>query len=341
MSEKPSRIAATIDLEAPGKRSGHLRLHHSDNEHAASVIPVPIAVIANGQGPTVLIGAGTHGDEYEGQLVVRRLFEDLEPDQVRGRIVLMPALNYLATLSGTRCWPGDGVNMNRVYPGSPDVTPTLAVAHWVESVLLSKCDFGFDLHSGGHTAEYQPCVYLRRTGGRVLIERKLAAARAFGAPLVMVVGTTADPRSLLAAGDRAGVPMISTELAGGGSLDIDALRLGMQGVRRVLTALAVLDAAPTDTPAAVPEFMEYPDHASFLPAPTDGLFEPFARLGDRVQAGQVAGRVHSMGDMARAPVEVLFPRTGRVISRRVPAPVRYGDYVFTVATDLDPATLLS
>lgn len=341
MSTGPSRLAATIDLDADGRHSGFLRLHHSDNEHAASVIPVPIAVIANGDGPTVLVGGGTHGDEYEGQVIVRRLYHDLDPSEVRGRIVLMPALNYLASLSGTRCWPGDGLNMNRVYPGDPDTTPTPAVAHWVETVLLPRCNFGFDLHSGGRTAEYQPCVYMRRTGAREVVERKLAAARAFGAPLVMVVGTTADPRSLLAAGDRVGVPMISTELAGSGSIDLDALDVGRSGVLRVLHSLGVLAAPPAGLPApSAPRFMEYPDHQSFVPAPVDGLFEPCVRLGEQVEAGSLAGHVHSSGDIARTPVEVRFPRGGRVVSRRVPAPVRYGDYVFTVATPLDPDSLI-
>ncbi len=342
MSAGQSRIVASIDLASPGRRIGHLRLHHSDNEHAASLIPVPIAVIVNGDGPTVLVGAGTHGDEYEGQVIVRRLTHELDLAAVHGRLILMPALNYLASLSGTRCWPGDGINMNRVYPGDAAQTPTAALAHYVESVLLPMCDFGLDLHSGGCASEYLPCVYMRRTGAAGLVRRKIAAARHFAAPLTMVVGVTADPRSLLAAGDRVGVPMISTELAGGGSLVIDALATGFAGVMRVLHGLGALAHLPPGYGASGPtEFMEYVDHTSFLPAPCDGLFEPAVRLGDRVRAGQRAGRIHSRQDLAVAPVEVLFPRDGRVVSRRVPAPVHYGDYLFTVASNLDPATLVS
>src|SRR4030095_9816656 len=65
--------AASIDLDAPGKRIGHLELLWSDDEHAYGIIPVPIAVIANGNGPSALVTAGVHGDEYEGLLITRKL----------------------------------------------------------------------------------------------------------------------------------------------------------------------------------------------------------------------------------------------------------------------------
>ena len=49
-----SGIAVSIDLDAPGKRIGHLELAWSDDEHAYGIIPVPIAVIAHGAGPSAL-----------------------------------------------------------------------------------------------------------------------------------------------------------------------------------------------------------------------------------------------------------------------------------------------
>ena len=59
-------IEYDISLDAPEKRVSTLRLVYSDNANAYSIIPIPIAVIANGNGPTVLLAAGNHGNEYEG-----------------------------------------------------------------------------------------------------------------------------------------------------------------------------------------------------------------------------------------------------------------------------------
>ena len=63
MSTAPTRIHCSIDLEASGHRVGWLEVRHSDNRRAYGVILVPIACIDDGQGPTVLVTAGNHGDD--------------------------------------------------------------------------------------------------------------------------------------------------------------------------------------------------------------------------------------------------------------------------------------
>ena len=68
-----TRIAATIDLEGPGLRHGFLKLPHSTHESAYGWIPIPITVAAGGSGPAVLLMAGNHGDEYQGQIAAMKL----------------------------------------------------------------------------------------------------------------------------------------------------------------------------------------------------------------------------------------------------------------------------
>ena len=67
MTTRTSSMRADIDLEAPGKRVGHVRLPHSVHESAYGWIPIPTAVVRGGEGPAVLLTAGNHGDEYEGR----------------------------------------------------------------------------------------------------------------------------------------------------------------------------------------------------------------------------------------------------------------------------------
>lgn len=329
-----TRIISDIDYDRPGKQVGVVRIPHSDNNFPYGFVPVPIAVIARGVGPTVLLTGGTHGDEYEGQVILRRMIHELDPGELNGRVIILPAINYLAAQAGRRCWPGDNLNMNRVYPGDPDVTPTPALAHYVESVILPRCDFGVDLHSGGRVAEFLPCVYLRKTDDAELMARKLAATEAFAAPLVVTVAKTSDNRSLIAAGDRSGVPMIATELRGMGSVSLDGLEIGREGVYRVLRHLGVLPEDATHEERPRSRFVEYRDHSAFVYSHVDGLFEPFVALGDTVEAGQPAGCVHSHQDASRPATELQFGCGGLVVSRRVPARVGCGDYVFSVASDV-------
>ena len=93
-----TQVTSTVDLDAPGRQIGWLRVPHSVTRSAYGVVPVPIAVFNNGPGPGILLIAGTHGDEYEGQVVLTRLIRDLRAEDIKGRIVVLPALNTPADL---------------------------------------------------------------------------------------------------------------------------------------------------------------------------------------------------------------------------------------------------
>ena len=73
MANETGGIFCDIDIEAPGRQVASRRLDHSDDKHAYGIIPIPITVPAGGAGPTALLTAGNHGDEYEGQIILRKL----------------------------------------------------------------------------------------------------------------------------------------------------------------------------------------------------------------------------------------------------------------------------
>jgi uncharacterized protein len=154
--ENLTRIFTDIDYNKKGKQIGYLYLPYSVTRSAYGNIAVPIAVIANGRGPTVLLQAGTHGDEYEGQIALCKLIRTLEAGSVAGRVIVLTATNLPAVIAGTRVSPLDGGNLNRAYPGDPDSGPTKAIAHYVDSVIFPMTDYHLDLHSGGSSLDYQP-----------------------------------------------------------------------------------------------------------------------------------------------------------------------------------------
>ena len=339
MSTNTTRIHCSIDLESPGRRVGWLEVRHSDNRHAYGIIPVPIACIGNGGGPTALVTAGNHGDEHEGKIIARRLIRELDPERVHGRLIVVPALNYPAVVADTRVSPIDGANMNRSYPGDAGGTPTFAIAHWVETVLMPMCDAALDLHSGGKASEFLPCAYLVMGGDPDLMAAKVEAARAFGAPVTAVVSATADPRSLSGAADRHGVVNLATELGGAGTVGIDALEVGEAGTRRWLAHVGVLEPELAPPAAAPTRFLRTRDRRDFVAAPMDGLFEPRVRLGDEVKAGDLAAIVHPVDDPERDSAEARFSADGIVVCRRVPARAIRGDYLFHVGEPVDLAAL--
>ncbi len=335
-----SRIHCSIDFDAPGLHEGFLGVSHSDNAHAYGVIPVPIVCVNNGSGPTALITAGNHGDEHEGPIIARNLLAQLDVNSVNGRLIVIPALNYPAVLNDTRVSPIDAGNMNRAYPGDAAGTPTFAIAHYVESVLLPLCDFALDLHSGGKASEFLPCAFLVREGNDDFLARKIAAVEAFGAPDTCVVAGTADQRSLSAAADRHGVVNMATELAGGGTVNTQAVAIGEAGTARWLAHTGVYCACKGDV-AAPTRFLRVRDRNDFVMATQDGVFQPNVRLGDTVKRGDIAGWIHPVADATTPAVPHHFSADGIVLCRRVPARAIRGDYLFHLGSVTDAASLLA
>ncbi len=321
-------ITCSIELDAPGKRVGHLDLVWSDNIHAYGVIPVPIAVVANGAGPTVLITAGVHGDEYEGLVIVRRLMRELTPDAVSGRVILLPAVNLPAVRAASRVSPIDGMNMNRAFPGTDAAGPTALIADFIERCLLPSVDYAVDLHSGGTQSFYTPCGYVYAFGNPAFRQRKLAAAHAFGAPLTAVVAATSSGGSLSAACERHGVVMIATELGGGAVLDREGLRIGYQGTLALLRHAGVLgNTAPSDDSKRRTAFCHVESRASSVMTPIDGMLEHCGEVGERVAAGDLAGLVWPMDDPTREPLALHHRVDGIILARRARPMVLAGDTI--------------
>jgi len=133
MPPAKSRLYPEIDFDAPGKRTGFLRLPHSVHRSAYGWVPIPIVAIANGTGPRVLLMGGNHGDEYEGQVALGKLIRALDPGEVQGRIIILPSANFPAAMAGSRTSPIDQGNLNRSFPGDPDGGPTAQIAYYIES----------------------------------------------------------------------------------------------------------------------------------------------------------------------------------------------------------------
>ena len=119
-----------------------------------------IAVIKNGSGPTAILQAGNHGDEYEGPITLGEMIRELDPAQVNGRLIFLPAINTPAVLAGRRTSPVDGLNLNRTFPGDEAGTITQQISAYVSDVIMPLGDAYLDLHSGGSSLNILPSAII-------------------------------------------------------------------------------------------------------------------------------------------------------------------------------------
>jgi len=319
-----TRIWTDIDYNKTGKQVGWLNLPHSVTRSAYGMIAIPIAVVKNGSGPTAFLMAGNHGDEYEGQIALCKLIRALEPAQVQGRVIVMPAANLPAAMAGARVSPIDGGNLNRAFPGDPERGVTQEIAHYIDSVVFPMADLFADLHSGGSSLAYVPFASTNEGPDPAVNRRSLDALTAFGVEY-SVVWKHADPRYSPGAAIKRGIPNIAGEFGGGGSVNRRMLGNVEQGLWRLLKHLEIWD-GPT-SPASSTRYMNVPGIDYHVHAPDHGLFEPATNLGDWVKAGDLCGQVHFVDDPMRPPVPCFFKRDGMVICQRHLARVERGDCV--------------
>jgi predicted deacylase len=327
-----------IDFSARGKQLGYGHVVHSDNVHDGAIIPVPVAVISSGPGPVALLVAGTHGDEYEGQVLAHELIRQLDPARLSGTVIVVPAANSPAVRSAARVSPIDAGNLNRSYPGRAEGGPTEQVAALIAGALLPRADFVIDMHSGGSNSTYVPCAFIYRGPDEELWRAKLRASRLLGLPYVMVVAPLLEPGSLSSAGDLAGVLTISTELSGSGTVDRHALGSMRRGMPRLLADLGILNGAAEAPVEAEPQWIELVPESP-VTSTVAGLFEPLVDLGEAVSAGQPVARVHFIDELDRQPRAYHARLDGVVAIMRRPTLVAPGTHLLHVAPLLDPDSL--
>jgi uncharacterized protein len=294
---------------------------------------VPVATIANGHtlelvthriqggagdGPTLGLIAGIHGDEPLGVETVRRFVSELEPASFSGRLFVLPVANPYAFQALTRNTTIDMNNLNRIFPGDPNGMVSEQLAHAIVEQIVPNCDYLIDFHSGGNlaTVDY---VYLHDDRG---------LAEAFGCEILF--RGPSYPGSL---GDYArsnGVPTIVSELGGGQQLNEHYVQKGLRGIRNVMKKLEMLPGDPE-----VPERQVIVDELIILRPHHGGLMlsevEP-ARLGEAVPKGTVLGRIVNPYTFEELEVvTATFEPSLLVLVRESVTKVDPGDYGFMIA----------
>jgi predicted deacylase len=337
--QRPSTVFTDIDWARHGKQVGHAWLPHSGHDDAWGAVALPLAVIGDGNGPTVLVTGAIHGDEYEGPIVINELIRSLDASQVKGRLILMPAANAPALRAASRVSPLDGKNLARVFPGNPFGTPTEQIAAFIHDVLFPRCDAYVDLHAGGSSLfiEESAQVVVTPALAPAVRERAEDMARWFGAKFTVITDNMGDPRTSCGAAAHLGLAAIAAEMGENGSVSPQGVRRTRECLARVLARLGVVPAALPDAPPPSRRVHIVP-HGGNLLSPGDGYFEPLHALGDTVEAGEVAGYLHLLTEPALVPREVRFAKGGTVYSQRTFGIVKQGNNLCVLVEDEQGAT---
>src|SRR6185503_9061678 len=274
-------------IGAPGTKTfGTFRFHHQ----ALVMLAWPyVSIRGHRDGPTVGVTGGMHGSEYAGIEAVLRVAHAIDPSEVTGHLLLIPIVNSPAFWGhAAHVVPLDGKNPSRTYPGRRDGTVSEVMAAFLFDEVFSHCDALIDLHSGDIMERLTPFTIYQGGPDAALEEKGRALAAAYGFPIAVrrpdEVLTRPVPGYLGAAATLRGIPAITAECGGEGTLREADVVAHANGLRAALAYLGVL---PGALPTLHPRLVEF----SFVLAPEDGVFTWTVDVGDRLQGGQTIGHI--------------------------------------------------
>jgi predicted deacylase len=281
------------------------------------------ACVGHRPGPSVLVTAGVHGDEYEGPSAIARFTNTLSPKDVSGTVCLIPVANPFAFAAGTRLSPVDGLNLARVFPGKEDGMPTERLAHFLFQEFASKADYLIDLHSGGVEYEFLPVA------GFYGVPRpenaSFQAARTMGLPALWQLPETAGVLSREAT--RAGKVAVGAEYLGAGRVSEEGVQAYARGIQRCLELWQMLESS------ASPETSEPKVFSSdWLLAAATGIFRTNLKLGDNVLAGEELATIR--GHRGESLTQIVAPHAGVILSLRSKAYITTGSWAVLLAREL-------
>lgn len=328
-----------IDFDRPGKTHYQVAFH-LDSSWGYSLIPMTVVngtVGANGRDlPGIAAFGGTHGNEYEGQVAVKRLCTDLNPDEMRGRVILIPQLSETACRSHQRRSPEDGVNMNRAFPGNARGTLSYRVADFVKTQIFPRVGIVIDIHAGGREAVFPLCTSFHPLEDVKQHEQTLKLARLFDTPFVFIYSRQMASGLLSDEAEDEGKITIGGEFGCAESISPLGVRHAYEGIKNVLRHFGMLngDVIRIDPKReAAPRVVSAPLLSDYIPAPRDGIWEPAVAPGNDVERGELLGRLHDFSDHSCPGLEIRAHKKGVVIAMLFAAVCEKGTTLYVIGED--------
>jgi len=287
--------------------------------YTSTSLSMPVQVICGRRaGPVLFVSAAIHGDELNGVEIIRRLLRLKVLSSIRGTLIAVPIVNVHGFLHQSRYLP-DRRDLNRSFPGSARGSIAARLANTFFTQIVSKADFGIDLHTGAINRSNLPQIR-----GNLDNEKTLELARAFGAPVV--INANIRDNSLRACVADSGVPVLIYEAGEALRFDEISIRAGLRGVLNVMRSIGML---PAKRPVRKQVNPLIARSTSWVRAPASGIFNTDVQLGGSVSKGQRLASINDpLGDSSDV---VSAPFDGIVIGCSNLPLAHEGDALFNIA----------
>ncbi|MDF1742778.1 MAG: succinylglutamate desuccinylase/aspartoacylase family protein [Gimesia sp.] len=242
--------------------------------YSSMTVNIPIHIRrAVEEGPVVFVTAALHGDEINGTGAIRELVQDTDFHLLRGSVIFVPVLNLLAFDRHSRYLP-DRRDLNRSFPGTANGSLASRMARIIFKEIVSRCDYGIDLHTASVRRTNYPNVRGDMTNPEVQ-----RIAKAFGSEIIMNGKGPAGAFRREAC--NSGCPTIIMEGGEVWKVEPGIVESAVRGVRNVLRDLKMLEGEPES-----PDYQVVVNKSTWVRAERGGFLKFHVKPGDIIEKDQ-------------------------------------------------------
>jgi len=287
--------------------------------YTATTMGIPVFVLHGKRpGPTLFVSAAIHGDELNGIEIVSRLIKARAIKNLRGTLIAIPMVNVYGVLNQSRYLP-DRRDLNRCFPGSKKGSLAGRIARLFLDEIVSKCDYGIDLHTGAIHRSNLPQIRANLDDPATL-----EMAEAFGVPVLL----NADIRdgSLRQAAADEGAKVLLYEAGEALRYDEFSISAGVKGIIKVMRQVGMLNKTKSVGHSIKPFVAR---QSGWVRANESGFVMHKAQLGDHVVKGDILAVISNPFGEQLGTID--SPSTGVVIGKQNIPLAQEGEAIYHIA----------
>ncbi|MBZ4035495.1 succinylglutamate desuccinylase/aspartoacylase family protein [Flavobacterium sp. 17A] len=314
--------------ENTGKRIDTLVHFKTDSPY--NYMPVTI-ISGKEKGPVFTIVAGIHGFEYPPISAVQELIKEIDPNNLKGTLVVIPIANVGSFYKRTPFVnPLDNKNLNNAFPGSKSGTITEQIANYITKEIIPNSDVFLDVHAGDANEDLLPFVcYYNNTSEEKNTELSAKLSEISGINHIVsypyTITKTEPAKYAFKQASQNGKTALSIEAGKLGNVQTESVHLIKKAVYNMLNYMDIYakGTTPTKNPSAV-----YLKNQEYVKAEFSGVFHSNLKSGDYIKKEDKIGFISD--EFGTVLNEIKAPATGVVLYKIGTPPVNKGETVFCI-----------
>lgn len=292
---------------------------------------LPVTVFKGKQdGPVFTMVAGIHGYEYPPIVAVQELINEIDVQELKGTLVIVPIANVASFYGRTPFVnPLDGKNLNTAFPGNAKGTATDQIAHLISTIIIPESAIFLDIHAGDANEDLLPfiCYYDSKDAPKATAEaRELSLISGFDyvVSYPYTLTPTEPAKYAFKQATQKGITALSIEAGKLGNVQEEQVKAIKASVYRMLAHLNMVGSK-----SYISLFKPFIlNNQVYIKVPQTGIFFSKLKAGDKVKKGDNLGYISN--EFGVKLEDVVATADGIILYKVGTPPVNKGETLFCI-----------